>query len=72
MNGSISLNQQELDTLLCYLIPYFAYAFMELPGVDLPSFFLVGSAGLLKSFLFALLCVLITWGLTKTGIRLKL
>jgi hypothetical protein len=31
-----------------------------------------GGVGLLKSFLFALLCVFITGGLIRAGIRLKL
>jgi heparan-alpha-glucosaminide N-acetyltransferase len=60
------------DTLLCYLIPYFAYATTRFLGVHLPEFALVGAVGLLKSFLFALLCAYITGWLSKTGIRLKL
>jgi hypothetical protein len=60
------------DTLLCYLIPYFAYATTRLLGIGLPDFMLTGGIGLLKSFLFALLCVFITGGLIRLGIRLKL
>jgi heparan-alpha-glucosaminide N-acetyltransferase len=60
------------DTLLCYLIPYFAYATTHVLGVHLPEFMLVGGVGLLKSFLFALLCVYVTGWLSKIGIRLKL
>lgn len=60
------------DTLLCYLIPYFSYATMRFLGLHLPEFLLVGGVGLLKSFLFALLCVYITGWLSKIGIRLKL
>lgn len=60
------------DTLLCYLIPYFAYATTRLLGIGLPDFMLTGGVGLLKSFLFALLCVFITGGLIRLGIRLKL
>lgn len=60
------------NTLLCYLIPYFAYAVMSIPGVELPEMFLTGSIGLIKSFLFALLCVAITGGLSRAGVRLKL
>ena len=60
------------NTLLCYLIPYFAYAFMRLSGIHLPEFMLIGGIGLIKSFLFALLCVGITGGLTRWGIQLKL
>lgn len=60
------------DTLLCYLIPYFAYATTALLGIHLPEILLVGGIGLLKSFLFALLCVWITSLLSRIGIRLKL
>jgi len=60
------------NTLLCYLIPYFAYLAMSIPGIELPDIFLTGSLGLVKSFLFALLCVAITGGLSRVGVRLKL
>jgi len=60
------------DTLLCYLIPYFAYATTNFLGIHLPEFLLIGGVGLLKSLLFALLCVVITGWLSKIGIRLKL
>ncbi len=59
-------------TLLCYLIPYFAYGFMRLFGFHLPEILLTGVIGLLKSFLFAILCAVITGGLIRLGIRLKL
>jgi len=60
------------DTLLCYLIPYFAYAFTTLLNLHLPGVLLTGGVGLLKSILFALLCVWITGRLNKVGVRLKL
>ncbi|GAB2568147.1 lpg1661 family Dot/Icm T4SS effector [Spirosoma areae] len=60
------------DTLLCYLIPYFAYALMTLLHLHLPEAILVGGLGLLKSLLFALLCVWITGRLNRVGVRLKL
>jgi len=66
------INPAGTNTLLCYLIPYFAYAFTGLLGIHLPAFFLVGIIGLLKCFLFALLCVFITGRLGKVGITLKL
>ena len=59
-------------TLLCYLIPYFAYAFTRLIGFHLPDIMLTGGVGLIKSFLFAILCAIITGGLIRLGIRLKL
>jgi hypothetical protein len=59
-------------TLLCYLIPYFAYFTTRVLGISLPEFMLTGGVGLLKSLLFALLCVLITGGLIRVGVKLKL
>jgi predicted acyltransferase len=60
------------DTLLCYLIPYFMYAIVNVTGAHLPDFLLTGGVGLFKSFLFAILCVLVTGLLNKTGVKLKL
>ncbi|HLF34834.1 MAG TPA: DUF5009 domain-containing protein [Cyclobacteriaceae bacterium] len=60
------------DTLLCYLIPYFAYATMRMLGLHLPEAVLIGAIGLIKSLLFALLCAWITGSLNKVGVRLKL
>jgi len=60
------------DTLLCYLMPYFSYAFMALIRVHLPDVLLTGGIGLIKSFAFAVLCAVITGGLIRLGIRLKL
>lgn len=59
-------------TLLCYLIPYFAYFTTRALGISLPEFMLSGGVGLLKSFLFALLCVFITGALIRAGVRMKL
>jgi predicted acyltransferase len=60
------------DTLLCYLIPYFAYALVRFLGISWPEFMLTGAVGLTKSFVFALLCVWMAGLLSKNGIRLKL
>ena len=60
------------DTLLCYLIPYFVYAATPWLGIHLPEIMLVGGIGLMKSFLFALLCVGITKWLNGIGVRLRL
>jgi heparan-alpha-glucosaminide N-acetyltransferase len=58
-------------TLLCYLIPYFAYTTTWALGVRLSEFMLTGGVGLLKSFLFALLCAGITGALIRAGLRFK-
>ncbi|WP_345239712.1 heparan-alpha-glucosaminide N-acetyltransferase domain-containing protein [Nibrella saemangeumensis] len=60
------------DTLLCYLMPYFAYAIVVLADLSLPAFLLTGVVGLLKSLVFALLCVWVAGVLSRNGIRLKL
>ncbi|QJD80242.1 DUF5009 domain-containing protein [Spirosoma rhododendri] len=60
------------DTLLCYLMPYFAYAIVVLAHLHLPLALLAGSVGLLKSLLFALLCVWGTGRINRLGVRLKL
>lgn len=59
------------DTLLCYLVPYFVYALMAATHVT-GLIRLSGIAGLLKSFLFAIIVIQIARGLSKAGIRLKL
>ncbi len=60
------------DTLLCYLMPYFAYATLRMSGLHLPEVILVGGIGLLKSLSFALLCAVLTGWLSKAGVKLKL
>ena len=60
------------DTLLCYLIPYFMYAIVNVTHFHLPDVLLTSGVGLLKSFLFAMLCVLITGLLNSAGLKLKL
>jgi heparan-alpha-glucosaminide N-acetyltransferase len=60
------------NTLLCYLIPYFAYAIVTVSHITYPEFLLTGIVGLVKSFLFALLVVWIAGQLGKRGLQLKL
>lgn len=60
------------DTLLCYLIPYFIYAVYKFSGFEFPEVLSNGWIGLLKSFSFAMLCVLITRRLNISGIRLRI
>jgi heparan-alpha-glucosaminide N-acetyltransferase len=60
------------DTLLCYLLPYFAYALVEFLRIHWPAWMLTGGVGLLKSFVFALGCVGVTGLLSRNGVRLKL
>ena len=59
------------DTLLCYLIPYFAYAILTMTGVFALEA-LSGWVGILKSLLFSILMIQIAGLLGKAGIRLKL
>ncbi|WP_153797219.1 DUF5009 domain-containing protein [Foetidibacter luteolus] len=60
------------DTLLCYLLPYYAYAVVVLLGLHLPDALLTGGVGLLKSLAFALLMVVLTGLLSRMDVRLKL
>ncbi|WP_411274140.1 DUF5009 domain-containing protein [Daejeonella sp.] len=61
------------DTLLCYLMPYFAgFILRSILNVQYPEWVITGGAGLLKSFLFALLCVAFTRLFNNAGVRLKL
>lgn len=60
------------NTLLCYLLPYFAYGLAGLTGWYLPAVLLTGNVGLFKSFAFAMLIVLLAGLLGKWGLRLKL
>jgi heparan-alpha-glucosaminide N-acetyltransferase len=59
-------------TLTCYLVPYFYYGFYSIIGISLPLFLRTGILGIVKSLLFALLIVLITGGLEKLRIKLKI
>ena len=61
-----------IATLLGYVIPHFAYFAARISGISLPSFMLDGGLGLLKSFLFALLCVGITGLLIRIGVKMRL
>jgi heparan-alpha-glucosaminide N-acetyltransferase len=60
------------NTLLCYLLPYFAYTIMGLLNLHLPPSLLTGGIGLLQSFIFALLIVVVAGVLGKWGLKLKL
>lgn len=60
------------DTLLCYMIPYFIYGAYRLTGFQFPGFLLEGGTGLMKSFVFAIICVWIAGRLNKLGIKLKI
>lgn len=60
------------DALLCYLLPYYAYAFVVLLSLSLPDVLLTGGIGLVKSLVFSLLMVFIAGLLSKLKIKLKL
>ncbi len=60
------------DTLLCYLLPAFLYAAIDMAHIELPDPLLTGGMSLIKSLLLALICVWIAGGLRKLGIRLRL
>jgi heparan-alpha-glucosaminide N-acetyltransferase len=60
------------NTLVCYLIPYFAYTVVVYTGFDFPDFMLNGFTGLIKSFTFAFLAIILAGFLEKRGLQLKL
>lgn len=60
------------DTLLCYLMPYYAYALIPVMGIALPAALLTGTVGLIKSFLFSLLMITVAGWLSKVGVKVKL
>lgn len=60
------------DTLLCYLMPSFLYALIYGLGLIPPDAFLTGIPGLIKSALFALLCIVLAGQLSRFGVCLKL
>jgi predicted acyltransferase len=60
------------NTLLCYLLPYYAYGIIALLIIRLPAFVLHGGIGLIKSFVFSLAIILITGWLGNKQVRLKL
>ena len=60
------------STLTCYLMPYFAYAIVELLGWSLPDVLTDGAIGLLKSTLFAMLVIQFTGWLNRVHIGLKI
>ena len=60
------------NTLVCYLLPYFAYAIVVLLKLSFPEMLLTGWIGLVKSLVFSLLIVLGAGWLSKVGINLKL
>ena len=60
------------STILCYLVPYFVYSIRQIFSIHLPPELLNGGIGLLKSFLFAMLCVFITGALIRLGLKMKL
>jgi predicted acyltransferase len=59
-------------TLTCYLIPYLWYAVLALLSFSLPLFLRTGFVGLVKSFCFALLVIVVTGLINRVGVRLKI
>jgi hypothetical protein len=60
------------STLTCYLVPTLVYPILWPIQQHLPEDLLQGWAGLVKSFLFALLVILLTGVLEKIKIRMKI
>jgi heparan-alpha-glucosaminide N-acetyltransferase len=67
-----SIKPAGTNTLTCYMLPYYAYAIVVLFHLTLPATLLNGGIGLIKSFLFSLLMVVLAGMFGKWGLRLKL
>ena len=61
-----------LATLTCYLVPYVVYPTFALLPFALPDALTTGAVGLAKSMLFAVFIVVLTGGLNRLGIKLKI
>jgi predicted acyltransferase len=59
-------------TLTCYMLPYLIYPLRDFTGIRLPESLNFGVIGLIGSFIFALLVVLLTGWFEKKGFKLKL
>jgi predicted acyltransferase len=59
-------------TLTCYMLPYIIYPLREITGLRLPEILNTRVLGLIGSFVFALLVVLLTGWFEKKGYKLKL
>jgi predicted acyltransferase len=60
------------STILCYLVPYLIYAIRNFLHISLPEVLRTGGVGLVKTFLFAMLCVAVTGLLIRIGVKMKL
>lgn len=61
-----------VNPLLVYILPYILLSFLGLFGISLrPEFFNAGMAGIIWSFMFSIVIMLIGAGLTRAGLRLK-
>jgi len=60
------------STLTCYLLPYLHYAMYTLAGITLPMYLRMGTVGLVKSLLYALLIVVAAGLLAREHIRLRI
>jgi heparan-alpha-glucosaminide N-acetyltransferase len=61
-----------IETLLCYLVPYYLYAVVAITHWSLPEPVLTGFAGIIKSLLFSLFVIVLAGWLSKRFIRLRL
>jgi predicted acyltransferase len=59
-------------TLSCYLIPYFYYSFKTILDIELPSFFITGVIGLLKSIIYSFIIIAIAGIMKRINIQLKI
>lgn len=61
-----------VNTLTCYLIPYYIYSIYDLIHLNLPDYMITGIPGLIKTLFYSLIVIGITELLSRINIRLKI
>ena len=60
------------STLTCYLIPYYYYNIVSFSNWTIPTMFITGIAGLIKSALFAFLIIGLAWIFSKMKLHIRI
>ena len=60
------------STLTCYLIPYYYYNIVSFSNWTIPTMFITGIAGLIKSAIFAFLIIGFTWIFSRMKLHMRI
>ncbi|MFL3005649.1 MAG: hypothetical protein ACJZ1R_05730 [Candidatus Neomarinimicrobiota bacterium] len=66
------INIAGTSTLTCYLIPYYYYNIVSFSNWTIPTVFVTGIAGLIKSALFAFLIIGFAWIFSKMKLHMRI